>query len=245
MSLAERLKKARNLMGMDQQSMANFLGVGYRSWQVYESGKSTPGSQVIEVLVTKAGFNANWILAGEEPVFIREPTITKGFEMGSRMGTPLSKVVPLEDSGSMRACPPDPDYVQVPRYGVDVSAGPGSSVEGELVLDRLAFSRRWIKFRGLDPEKLAVVRVVGDSMMPTLLDGDDIMLDLRNVKPSADAIYVIEVAGDVRVKRLQPRIDGSIIIKSDNPAYETEIISAPDTERLRVLGRAVWAGKNL
>jgi phage repressor protein C with HTH and peptisase S24 domain len=97
----------------------------------------------------------------------------------------------------------------------------------------------------LDPEKLAVVRVVGDSMMPTLLDGDDIMLDLRNVKPSADAIYVIEVAGDVRVKRLQPRIDGSIIIKSDNPAYETEIISAPDTERLRVLGRAVWAGKNL
>ena len=64
MSLAERLKDARNLLGKEQKEIADLLGISFRSWQDYELGKSVPGGKVFEALA-KLGFNANWLLTGE------------------------------------------------------------------------------------------------------------------------------------------------------------------------------------
>ena len=63
-SLAERLKKARNLLGLSQERLAKKLGISRPAWQGYELGRNEPGSGVIKELVN-LGFNANWILTGE------------------------------------------------------------------------------------------------------------------------------------------------------------------------------------
>ena len=62
--LQERLKIARDSTGKSQKEMAEALGIGLKSWQVYEQGSSVPGGSVFESLV-KMGFNANWLLTGE------------------------------------------------------------------------------------------------------------------------------------------------------------------------------------
>ncbi len=62
--LPERLKTARESISKSQKEMAEALGVGLKSWQVYEQGGSVPGGNVFESLV-KLGFNANWLLTGE------------------------------------------------------------------------------------------------------------------------------------------------------------------------------------
>lgn len=62
--LSERLKIARESIAKSQKEMAEALGVGLKSWQVYEQGSSVPGGNVFESLV-KLGFNANWLLTGE------------------------------------------------------------------------------------------------------------------------------------------------------------------------------------
>jgi len=64
MELKERLKYARESLALGQKEMAETLGIGLKSWQVYEQGSSTPGGKVFEALV-KHGFNANWLLTGE------------------------------------------------------------------------------------------------------------------------------------------------------------------------------------
>lgn len=40
------------------------MGIGLKSWQVYEQGSSVPGGNVFESLV-KLGFNGTWLLTGE------------------------------------------------------------------------------------------------------------------------------------------------------------------------------------
>lgn len=62
--LQERLKTVRESIGKSQKEMAEALGVGLKSWQVYEQGGSVPGGNVFESLV-RLGFNANWLLTGE------------------------------------------------------------------------------------------------------------------------------------------------------------------------------------
>ena len=64
MGLNDRLKNARESLGKSQKEMAELLGIGLKSWQVYEQGSSVPGGKVFEALV-KLGFNANWLLDGE------------------------------------------------------------------------------------------------------------------------------------------------------------------------------------
>ena len=82
-ALAERIKIARESLGKTQKEMATILDVSYGSLKVYESGKSVPGSEVIEALV-KLGFNANWLLVGEEPMKRGEGLAYQPFDVSGR-----------------------------------------------------------------------------------------------------------------------------------------------------------------
>lgn len=64
MTLAERLKKIRESLGYTQKEMAKALDTNPQTWQVYESGKSVPGGNVLEALA-RMGFNVNWLLTEE------------------------------------------------------------------------------------------------------------------------------------------------------------------------------------
>ena len=74
-------------------------------------------------------------------------------------------------------------------------------------------------------------------MEPTLGDGDVIIVDTARTAIDASGIYVVELAGDMLVKRVQRRMDGSLVLKSDNPAYDPEHIQAGAAHTLRVMGR--------
>ena len=60
----DRLKKAREYLGKPQNEMANMLGINYRTYQNYETGRNDLGWDALKAL-TVLGFNANWILTGE------------------------------------------------------------------------------------------------------------------------------------------------------------------------------------
>lgn len=64
MSVSDRLKTMRELLGKTQKEMASLTGISYRTWQNYEDGVNSPGWDACEALV-KLGFNANWLLTGE------------------------------------------------------------------------------------------------------------------------------------------------------------------------------------
>lgn len=75
-----------------------------------------------------------------------------------------------------------------------------------------------------------VVQVVGDSMQPTLNNGDFVIADMTKKSSLDSGLYVIVLGMDFYVKRLQFMRDNSIKIISDNGTYETEIIQKQDIE---------------
>ncbi|MDH5511174.1 MAG: helix-turn-helix domain-containing protein, partial [Nitrospinota bacterium] len=75
------------------------------------------------------------------------------------------------------------DFVMVPRYDVFASAGPGAAgggdrLDGDRVVDRIAFRLDWLKGElRLPVGGLVVVRAQGDSMEPTIDEGDILLVD--------------------------------------------------------------------
>ena len=130
------------------------------------------------------------------------------------------------------------DWADIPRLPLGASAGPGTLAQDAAPTDRLRFSGRWLRQQGLDPAMLSVIEVEGDSMDPTLRDGDEILVD-RSPRALRSGLHVIRLDDVLLVKRLEPGSAGTLHIISDNPAY-------PRLERARaevaIIGRVVWKG---
>lgn len=136
--------------------------------------------------------------------------------------------------------------ILVPRPNVDASAGPGAFNDGENACAQIAFDERWL--RRLSRSKasdLSVIKVQGDSMIPTLSDGDDILVDAGDgADRLRDGIYVLRRDDALLVKRIAPSpASRRIIIKSDNSSYP----SWPDCaiDEVNIIGRVVWVGRRL
>lgn len=138
------------------------------------------------------------------------------------------------------------DFVLVPRYDVQGSMGGGSIVHSEQIVDHLAFKTEWVHNQlRVSPSNLVLISAVGDSMEPTLSDGDLLLIDKSEAQIREDAIYVLVVGDGLMVKRVQRLMDGTVIIKSDNAAYQDQVLQRPEVESLQVLGRVVWSGHRM
>lgn len=136
----------------------------------------------------------------------------------------------------------DPAFVKVPRYTVSASAGnSGSFVSDFLEVTHYAFSRDWINRRQLDPKQLQIINVRGDSMEPTLFDGDLILLDRSQKKPSDGSTFVVRIWDEHVVKHVQRTGENTISLISANKVYpprEIELVDGDDKD-FEIIGRVV------
>ncbi len=134
--------------------------------------------------------------------------------------------------------------VRIPQLQIEASAGPGSLAEEDQLDGNMAFGPEWLKKLNVDPTKLSIIRVDGDSMDPTLCDGDDIMVDHRAADlPLRDGIYVLRMDDVLLVKRIALRPGGRLSIRSDNSQYpDWEDVEAAET---RIIGKVIWTGRRL
>lgn len=136
------------------------------------------------------------------------------------------------------------DHVLIDYY-VDVkgSAGPGQFIDNdaeEIVL-KVRMDARLLRERaGNDFKRLKMAGVTGDSMLPTLSHGDQVVIDTQINKFIDDAIYAILQDGFLRYKRVQKRLDGNVIVKSDNPSYgDPEIYTQEEASYFHIVGMVI------
>ncbi|WIJ39671.1 XRE family transcriptional regulator [Aeromonas veronii] len=134
------------------------------------------------------------------------------------------------------------EFTTIPAYQVFASAGHGANITDESLAEPMAFRSDWLRREGFDPAKMAVIRAKGDSMEPTINDGDVILIRLKNGEAPRDGLYVLRLDGGLFVKRLQFDLGGVRII-SDNPLYKSRDLSKAELAELDLVGRVVWAGK--
>jgi len=137
----------------------------------------------------------------------------------------------------------DSALVTVPVLDTAASAGPGAVGEDRLSSAGMGFSEQWL--RRLRPrgggEGLSVIAVHGDSMLPTLADGDEILVDRQDAGGALrEGVYVLRVGGALLVKRLAREGDG-LAVRSDNPAAGSVDLAGG----VEIIGRVLWAGRKL
>lgn len=101
------------------------------------------------------------------------------------------------------------------------------------------------KFNSVSAD-LRVLRVQGDSMQPTLLHNDVILVDLTKKSPTPPGVFVVHDGIGVTIKRLEC-VSGAVEapmlnIHSDNPHYASYSGRQAD---LRIIGRAIWFARDL
>ena len=130
----------------------------------------------------------------------------------------------------------------IPKLDVGASAGPGAMNDAEALAGKIGFDEKWLRKLAVDPAQLSLIRVDGDSMVPTLNNGDDIMVDSSAATGMLrDGSHVIRMDDVLMVKRLAKGPAGRLSVLSDNPAYPDW--ADVDGAAVSVIGRVVWAGR--
>ena len=124
------------------------------------------------------------------------------------------------------------------------SMGGGSVIETYPGKGFVPFQRDWLRslMQG-GFEDLFVARGEGDSMQPTLMDGDIVLIDSaqKDIRQQ-DRIWAISYGDLGMIKRVRRLPGGTYSIMSDNPAVPP--INAADGE-MHVIGRVIWVGRQI
>jgi hypothetical protein len=92
--------------------------------------------------------------------------------------------------------------------------------------------------RGISPENFRCVKVVGDSMTPTMFDGDVAFVDCGDQAVRDGNVYLLRYGDGFRIKRLMKRFDSSLVLVSDNKKYPDEVVTEEQAAQfVTVLGR--------
>lgn len=131
-------------------------------------------------------------------------------------------------------------FIQIPESKIEFSAGNGRTAHYELVVDEEPATYRldWFQKYGINPERVRRFRVHGDSMEPMLYARDTILVNLAETSVVDGKLYAIRYGDELRVKYLSRRLDGTLLLRSVNPAYSIEEV-APElvNEHITVIGR--------
>lgn len=139
------------------------------------------------------------------------------------------------------------DYELIPQYSAKGSAGSGTMNEHVEVKGGLAFKKEWLARMRLRPQCLRVLYAAGTSMMPTISDGDVLLLDESQLEPRHSSVFaILRPDGQLIVKRLvQHDITGAWTIRSDNPdkvSFPDQPATSHEMADLVIVGRIVWHG---
>jgi phage repressor protein C with HTH and peptisase S24 domain len=216
-SLASRFQLVVDQLAQGNKKQFAIL-TGKSASHIYKicRGLSRPSMNYLQSLYDEFKVDLNWLLTGEE------------------------------SSGQQAGSLPNKDLVYAPLFDVQASAGGGALVMNENITDNFAFNKQWLSSQlRVSSDNIAFVTVSGDSMEPTLDDGDLILVDMSQQQVNYEGIFLLQTDGGLLTKRLKQAREGALQVISDNPQYPSWLISLTQDEQTRVVGKVVWCGRTL
>ena len=214
--IGERIKKLRKDLKLSQVDFAEKIGVSSRAVQLWEYGESEPRDNTLMIIENAYNVNSSWLRNGEGSIYLASSTNN------------------LAD-----------DFIYVPLLSdVKAAAGTGYLVGDETAERELSFRRDWISRNNISADHLSAIHVTGDSMYPTLINGDILLVDHSQIRPQIDRVFVISTSDGLVVKRSGGLNGSKLMLVSDNPAIRDREIDL-EKESARVVGRVVWFGRTI
>jgi phage repressor protein C with HTH and peptisase S24 domain len=208
--------------------LARAMSVSPSAFRKWLRGEAEPSRERLVALADAAKVNVAWLVAGEGPA----PTLTKADHAGGRArpGGPAQGIDTIR-------------FIALPKHAEGAAAGPGDPSGPRPDSEFIAFRHDWVRaVLGIAPEDLIMETAVGESMRPTIQDGDLLLVDTTDRTFSSFGVYVLEIRGERLVKRVQRKLDGTLVLISDNDTYQPDQVAGAMLDGVTVIGRVVWGG---
>jgi len=129
-------------------------------------------------------------------------------------------------------------YINVRYFGDIYASAGGGAFNYEADTEEIALDEHMVNLMGGKQEmkNIDAINVLGDSMEPTLHDGDIIFINRTLKDITKSGIFAISTEIGLFVKRVMKKSDGSIDLISDNPMYSIETVHSDNIE---VIGKVV------
>ena len=137
---------------------------------------------------------------------------------------------------------PRPGFIRIGLMNKPAAAGSSEDDQTELEpLKMIDVSEDWARKKfGNAIKKIRLFWAKGDSMEPTISDGDLLFVNVSKNYYDGEGIYVISSnMGGFRVKRLEVLLTGELSVISDNPKYKPQIIGEENQDIVRIDGSVV------
>ena len=210
MTIAVRLRALQESKQLTAASLAKIAGVSKVAVHKWLNGVNEPTGERLERL---ADFFS----------------VTPGYLRYGEVGTDAPQTIELDE-----------DTISIPVLDVRGACGGGAVSPTVSLVKMLRVAREWLSARlpsWANVRYLHIITADGDSMLPRIDHGDFVIVDSSVKTISADAVYAIQYAGSVFIKRVQSHPDGSVLLISDNNAYQPIVVTDPST--LHIVGRCV------
>lgn len=216
----ERLRARIRQLGLSVAEVAREAGVN-RSfvYDILRGRSQVPNLEKLTSVATAVNVEPEWLLSGKGRVEGSDP-ITLDYHN---------------------------EFVAIQHACVRPSMGGGAVIENEDGPARdFHFRRAWIRDRlKAAPSQMRVMDVQGDSMTPTLNEGDVVLVDMNQRNPIPPGVFVLHDGMGLVAKRLEhvPMSDPPRVrIISDNHQYSPYECTA---EEVNIVGRVRWYGREM
>lgn len=219
--LGERIRAARVARSLNQAEFGTIGGVGLTTQQKYEKGSTSPTAEYFFRLRDQ-GIDIAELLTGQP--------------------TPTTFTASLRDSLKHMEDRERGDFVEVEE--IDLAYGMGATFVDDVVRSRYhRLPRQLVESITSTPAaQLTLARTVGDSMQPTLVDGDIVLLDrAQRVPRDQDAIWALSIGDIAMIKRVRVRGSKIIIMSDNNHVPPDEVFH----DEVNIVGRVIFVGRRM
>lgn len=204
-NLGDRIKFARQNHPdgkMTQGVLAKSAGISQTTIADIERGRNSGSTKIVDIArVLKV--SVSWLNSGKGDM-----RAGVNNQSGSAHGTPIKSTDDSEEN---------PLISRIRKVKLKISAGiSGFAIDPDYEDGNpIYFRKDWIESRGYKAGNLIAIMVQGQSMEPTLNNGDTVVINTADTTPRDGDVYAINYEGEAIVKRMI-RDSGVWWLSSDN-----------------------------
>lgn len=232
--VGKRVKQIRKRLGVSQYEVAKRGEIQQAVYMRVERGETNPTLETLSKVCRGLGVSLGELVGSVSAASgVRDREVVVAFPRTQAERDKLSDTVRPES------------YAAIPLLADAASLGPGLNIEDADIEDYCLVTRDLINKGG----KHFAIKVKGDSMKPTLEDGNIVVVDLNDITPKSlrGKVIAAKVGDGVTIKRFQVRDgDKPWYFQADNAEWEREHgqITSKAKDGL-ILGKVVWAWRRM
>jgi repressor LexA len=220
----DRLRALRQDMGLSQEEIAKKIGVSRPAYVNYEQGKSRP-TRKLEELSALFNVTSDYIMG-----FSDNPHVTP---FGNQ--TPLFSC--YAPQRPIQLTPPEP--INHAHYKIPILGAVSAGEPIETIEDICGYEYLDDRYEN-DGYRYFALKIVGDSMTPTIMNGDVVIVRQQPTVDSGQIAIVLVDGENATAKQIDISPSGITVIGHNAAVFAPRFV--PNTEvkaRLQILGRVM------